>query len=216
VRESFSTHQLLERLCQKSELFDEQGLDMFESFSAPKSRICPHCRVHSLFRPRYCDDTVPLCLWQCVHCNGYVLEIDGETVYPIESGIVPSQYMPESAVAIFCEAQSIINLSPRATCALLRSCLECIAQEAGGQGTSLAKKIESLCLSPGLRRLADLCRIYGNDAVHGGQIDFTVSNKEAFAIATALSSFINHLADEIFGTEAIARELEEKITAAHS
>lgn len=156
------------------------------------------------------------CLWRCAGCGGFVIDIRGKTCYPTGTNIQPNKYMPEEAQNLFREAQSIFNLSPRATCALLRSCLEKMVDARNAQGKTLAQKLGSLNLSPQLLAFANLCRLYGNDAVHGGTIDFSVDNKEALAIAEALSTFINKFSDEIFGTEAIARELEEKIAASHS
>ncbi len=87
---------------------------------------------------------------------------------------------------------------------------------AGANGDSLVQKLESLNISPALKQLATLCRLFGNCAVHKGQIDFSVDNKEALAIAEALSDFVNRLADEIFGTQATIQKLEEKLKVAHS
>ena len=150
----------------------------------------------------------------CTHCKKITLWENGEMVYPTGTAIQPSEYMPKEIAPIFEEAQSITNLSPRATCALLRVCLEKLATKAGGTGDNLYKKIESLRLSPRMKRLADVCRITGNEAVHGNYFDSNISNVEAIADAWSLSQFINRLSEEFFGLDAITSEMIEKMNEA--
>lgn len=150
----------------------------------------------------------------CTHCKKITLWENGEMVYPTGTAIQPSEYMPKEIAPIFEEAQSITNLSPRATCALLRVCLEKLATKAGGTGDNLYKKIESLGLSPRMKRLADACRLTGNEAVHGNYFDNNISNAEAIADAWALSEFINRLSEEFFGLDAITSEMIEKMNEA--
>ena len=92
--------------------------------------------------------------------------------------------------------------------------MEKLVIEAGGQGKDLFTKIESLGLSPRMKRLADACRLTGNEAVHGNYYDLDISKEEAIADAWALSRFINRLSDEFFGLEADASEMIEKMNEA--
>ena len=135
-------------------------------------------------------------------------------VYPYGTSIQPSKYMPKAIVSIFQEAQSITNLSPRASCALLRACLERLVVKAGGTGDNLFKKIESLGLSPRMKKLADACRLTGNEAVHGTYYDLDISKEEAIANAWVLSRFINRLSEEFFGLDADASEMIERMNKA--
>lgn len=150
----------------------------------------------------------------CTHCGKITLWENCKMVYPYGTSIQPSEYMPEAIATIFQEAQSITNLSPRATCALLRVCLEKLATKAGGTGDNLYKKIQSLGLSPRMKRLAEACRLTGNEAVHGNYFDNNISNAEAIADAWALSEFINRLSEEFFGLDAITSEMIEKMNEA--
>ena len=135
-------------------------------------------------------------------------------VYPYGTSIQPSEYMPKTIVNIFQEAQSITNLSPRAACVLLRACLEKLVVKVGGNGDNLLKKIESLGLNPRMKKLADACRLTGNEAVHGNYYDIHISKEEAVADAWALSRFINRLTEEFFGLDADANEMIEKMNEA--
>lgn len=150
----------------------------------------------------------------CTHCKKITLWENGEMVYPTGTAIQPSEYIPEAIANVFQEAQSITNLSPRAACALLRVCLEKLAVSAGGQGKDLVTKVESLGLSPRMKKLADACRITGNEAVHGDYFDLDIPKEEAIADARSLSRFINRLSEEFFGLEADAAEMIEKMNEA--
>lgn len=150
----------------------------------------------------------------CTHCGKIALWEKCKMVYPYGTSIQPSEYMPEEIASIFREAQNITNLSPRAACALLRACLEKLAIEAGATGRDLFEKIQSLNLSPRMKKLADACRLTGNEAVHGNYFDLNVPNEEAIADAWALSRFINRLSEEFFGLDAEADEMIAKMNEA--
>lgn len=150
----------------------------------------------------------------CTHCGKITLWENRQMVFPYGTSIQPSEYMPETIANIFREAQSITNLSPRAACALLRACLEKLVIKAGGTGDKLFQKIESLGLSPRMRKLADACRLTGNEAVHGDYYDLDIPKEEAIADAWALSRFINRLSEEFFGLDADASEMIEKMSEA--
>ena len=150
----------------------------------------------------------------CSHCGKVTLWENFKMVYPYGTSIQPSEYMPKAIANIFQEAQSITNLSPRAACALLRSCLEKLVDQAGGVGDRLAHKIENLRLSPRMKKLADACRLTGNEAVHGNYFDLDIPKEEAIADAWALSRFINRLSDDFFGLDADASEIIEKMNKA--
>ena len=150
----------------------------------------------------------------CSHCGKVTLWENSKMVYPYGTSIQPSEYMPKTIVPIFQEAQSITNLSPRAACALLRACLEKLVIKAGGTGDKLFHKIESLKLSSRMKKLADACRLTGNEAVHGTYYDLDVSKDEAIADAWALSRFINRLSEEFFGLDADASEMIERMNEA--
>lgn len=154
-----------------------------------------------------------VCLWRCPNCKNLTLEVAGEIVFPTGSGIPAVDCMPQEAKEVFEEAQSIINLSPRAACAMLRICVERMVNAAEAQGGNLSQKIESLNLPPKLTKLAHACRLVGNDAVHNNVIDFSVGSDEAQAVSGALSRFANRLAEELFGMAAEADEWTAKIEA---
>ena len=157
-----------------------------------------------------------ICLWRCPGCGRLCLEVDREIAYPLGSSVEPNQHMPTDAQDIFREAQGIINASPRAACAMLRVCVERMVNARKPQGKNLAEKTESLNLPDNMRKLANVCRLVGNDAVHSNAINFSVGSDEALAVSEALTRFANRLADELFGMQEEADALEERIKSARA
>lgn len=147
----------------------------------------------------------------CAHCGKVTLWEKRQMIYPYGTSIQPSEYMPETIANIFREAQSITNLSPRAACALLRVCLEKLATQAGGYGGTLSQKVKSLGLSPRMKKLADACRLPGNEAMHGDYFDLGIPEDELKDNAYAISGFINRLTEEFFGLEVETNEIIEKM-----
>jgi hypothetical protein len=149
----------------------------------------------------------------CRGCKRIALFEKDKLVFPTGSGIPAAECMPQEAKEVFEEAQSIINLSPRAACAMLRICVERMVNASGAKGGNLDEKINSLGLPATMARLAHACRLVGNDAVHNSVIDFSVGSDEALAVSGALSRFANRLAEELFGMAAEADEWTAKIEA---
>ena len=152
----------------------------------------------------------------CRGCGRVVLFEHNKLVFPIGGGIPATSCMPSDAKEVFEEAQQIINLSPRAACAMLRICVERMVNATEANGRTLADKINSLNLPPKMAKLAHACRLIGNDAVHDNVIDFSIDSEEAQAVSGALSRFANRIAEELFGIVEEADEWTAKIEAARA
>ena len=160
---------------------------------------CPHCGTLSnmdwatakhqfeLVASQYSKNVVSVAF--CRACKKPSIWLDEKMVYPDVLGIDPHPDMPNKAKEIFCEAQSVIGRSPRASCALLRLCLEILVSELDGKGKTLYEKVESLNLPPELEDVFRACRIVGNQAAHPGVINF--DSQEGKDLANTLSGFIN-------------------------
>ena len=135
----------------------------------------------------------------CLSCGKFSYWDNGKIAFPIRTGILPSPDMPDNAAEVFREAQAIISLSPRAACALLRVCLEMIADwygenqnvEGFDKSEMLYKKIHKIGISPAFQQIAKACRIAGNEHAHSGEID--LSGEDSYEIAEAMSRMINSL-----------------------
>lgn len=165
------------------------------------------------YNPGYADRNVTLedvakvydpdfiCITHCLDCGKPVLWREGGIVWPVRKGMSPVEEMPGEAKEFFNEAQSILYLSPRAACVLLRLSLDKICDEQGVEQGNLFNRIEKLNLSPRLNKLFHVCRKIGNEGAHGSIFDFSIANPEALELARASSAFINLLSAEIFTVE---------------
>lgn len=149
-------------------------------------------------------------------CQKLSFWVDGKLVWPAGGGLHPSQYMPEDAKKIFKEAQSVVNLSPRSACALLRVCLERVVDNIGKQGDcanyksddKLYNKIKSLNLNNNFQLLCDVCRRAGNENAHSGSLN--LDDGETQELAQAMATMINALVDSLIAPMVIAKNLAPK------
>ena len=148
----------------------------------------------------------------CTACYRPNIWTDEKMVYPSTSGVEPHPDMPDKAKALFNEAQAVVGNSPRASCALLRLCLEVIVDHLNGKGKNLYERIDSLNLPPDLREVFTACRIVGNQAAHPGEINFESS--EGKELAATLSGFTNLIVAFLISPIIQAREILKK--AKHS
>lgn len=145
---------------------------------------CPHCNVisqqtwwsidwNSNSYQNNKDNAIRV--GRCVHCGNNSLWIEEQMFYP-DNGNAPTAYedMPSAVKAIYLEASSIYQKSPRGAAALLRLGIQMLCKELGESGTNINKDIGNLVakgLSPIVQKSLDIVRVTGNDAVHPGQID---------------------------------------------
>ncbi len=152
---------------------------------------------------------------QCKACERLIFWEHEEIAYPIPKGIEAAEDMPEKAKEFFDEAQSIIALSPRAACALLRICLELMVNFAGEGKTGFSKKrpliekINMLGASTDILDLLHACRIVGNKFSHPGEIN--LGNEDTPEIAHNLSQLINALVGIWISPAILARKLKDKV-----
>ncbi|WP_293705550.1 DUF4145 domain-containing protein [uncultured Parasutterella sp.] len=135
----------------------------------------------------------------CSACGGMSLFIGNKIVWPVSSGIKPCEGIPEATKRFFEEAQSVLRLSPRSCCALLRVSLETFANWAiprmgvkdFDSESSLNNKIDALQVSPLLKERLHNCRAVGNDSAHPGFLD--LEGKDTLETALQMTEAINDL-----------------------
>lgn len=115
-------------------------------------------------------------------------------VYPrYSTAPPPSPDMPEPSARFYNEARDVLDASPRAAAALLRSCVEQLLVDLGFENGTLNDKIGALVkdgLPERYQRIFDAVRITGN-GIHPGQIES--DNRE---MALALFQLVNRIVDE--------------------
>lgn len=101
--------------------------------------------------------------------------------------------MPDDARGDFEEARSIVSISPRGACALLRLATQKLADDLVEGGGDLNRKIGVLVergLSQEVAQALDALRVVGNNAVHPGEMDLTDDTVTANALFDCLNLIV--------------------------
>lgn len=153
----------------------------------------------------------------CKHCSNQSIWIDALMVFPVAL-TAPSAHpaMPATIDSVFQEARAVTAASPRAAAALLRLCIEELADELGAPGDDLTKKVSWLVaakgLDPGIAQVLHAVRVVGNNAVHPGQI--ALSGEDSGEIALALFKAVNEIVEELIARPAERQKLWELLPEA--
>lgn len=139
-----------------------------------------------------------LAISYCSFCDEYSLWINKELIYPISSNApYPNEDMPEDIKEDYLEARSIVKLSPRGSCALLRLCLEKLMDYLEVKGNTLSNKINNFVkensVGKDLEHAFATVRVMGNESVHNNQV---LDLKDDSETAMVLFSILNIIIDE--------------------
>jgi len=102
--------------------------------------------------------------------------------------------------ALFEEARSILDLSPRGSAALLRLAIDKLTLELGAEGDDLNKRIGDLVrkgLDRRIQMALDAVRVIGNEAVHPGAMDLSDERETA----EILLGLVNLIAEKMLSEE---------------
>lgn len=199
------------------------------------SYVCPHCNTKTVSVFHYVlketeaarllsasygasisnqfYSTSELTITTCLDCGQPVLWVNSKMVWPIPKGLPAANEMPKRAKKFFEEAQSVLYLSPRSACALLRICLEELVNTVAMKRNptnfnpkkSLISRIESLGVSDDILSILTACRMAGNANVHPGVLD--LSEKDTTEMAKNMSQLLNTLVEIWIKPEIQAKEL---------
>lgn len=178
---------------------------------------CPHCNVYakqvwlSLVSNGYIIKTHRLC--QCSHCNKTsIWNVDKKImVDPVmTTNIPPHVDMPAEIKALYLEALSVIDLSPKASSALLRLALQNLMPLLGANTGKLDKDIAKLVaegLPVEIQQALDYCRVIGNNAVHPNELNLDDTPE----MAHAMFDMINFIVEEKIAKPKRVKELFSKL-----
>lgn len=184
--------------------------DRTPAFQKP-SFTCPHCDAfseqiwHPLQFQLAASSWAGSYLWQarCTVCNKISYWMTGPSpahtmIWPTSFGGPPaSDDMPEDVEAIYSEARSIMNLSPRASSALMRLALEALLADLYPEAGNLNATIGAAAkagLSEHLIKAMDVLRFNGNEAIH--EINREDTPETAASLARILNMVIERLITE--------------------
>jgi hypothetical protein len=196
---------------------------MIGKYVAPEYNLkafnCPHCQVyahqswHKLDAEKLPEWSPPIAdLWLsiCVSCIKWAVWVECEMVYPVVS-IAPfaSEDMPDDVKSDFNEARSIVNLSPRASAALLRLSLQKLMKHLDEKSKDLNNDIANLVkkgLPEKIQKALDSVRVIGNNAVHPGKIDL----KDDIRTVSRLFELLNFIVEFEITTSKKIEEIYRK------
>jgi hypothetical protein len=156
-------------------------------------------RMENVFSSR-CYNCEKLCIW------GY-----DQIIFPlVGSAPDPNADLSEDVRRDYDEASSILDLSPRGACALIRLALQKTCKELGYSGKSIDADIKAMVkkgLDVRIQQSLDIIRVTGNNAVHPGEIDL----KDDRATAESLFLLLNIIADKLISEPKSVNELFESL-----
>ncbi len=136
----------------------------------------------------------PLKVTVCAHCSALAYWFGSQMIDPAgKTGPPPNPDMPDGSREDYEEASSILHLSPRGACALLRLAVQKLCVELGEQGENLNTDIGRLVkkgLSPEIQQALDTLRVVGNNAVHPGEMDLKDDRETALALFDTLNFIV--------------------------
>jgi hypothetical protein len=168
------------------------------SFHCPKCNVLAHQQwsliAQSLFGGYQTIDEAWVAY--CSHCHGFSYWIADRLVHPrIQGGPLPHPDMPEDVRQDYEEARSIVSISPRGACGLLRLGLQKLMPHLGHKGKDINTDIGNLVkqgLPVEVQQALDALRVVGNNALHPGQMDL----RDDRATAEALFGWLNFIVEQ--------------------
>jgi len=134
---------------------------------------------------------------QCSHCSQWAIWQKESLLFPASSTApMPHVDLPEDCKQDYMEARTVLQNSPRSSCALLRLCIQKLMKEVGESGENINSDIKNLVkngLHSKVQMALDVCRVVGNNAVHPGEIDF----KDNANIALNIFDLVNFITEEL-------------------
>lgn len=141
-------------------------------------------------------------LCKCQSCGYISFWYDGKLAWPLNVNIEsPLQEMPEDIKDLYNEARSIVQLSPKGACAILRLALQKLCNRLAGQDETkridgAIKKLVEEGLPVSLQRAMDTVRIVGDEAVHPGEINIDDNSELAIAMFKLMNIIIEKIVIE--------------------
>lgn len=151
-------------------------------------------------------------LSRCMECHEITIWLDQKMVWPDQQiDHRAHEMMPPTAREEFDEAAKVFRDSPRAGCALLRTCLEKICADRGHiKGTLFARagSLVSEMSSLHGRQAVDIVRVFGNESIHPGKMEANDIAENAERMFDA----INLIVEEVYDRPARFSQLFEKLS----
>lgn len=151
---------------------------------------------------------------ECYNCHKIAVWVNERLVFPEhKTAPQPNADLPDHIIRDYEEARSIVDLSPRATAALLRLSIQKLCAHLGESGKDINSDIKNLVakgLNPIVQQSLDIVRVIGNESVHPGTIDLNDDRETAIR----LFDLVNAIADQMISHPKKVREMYGKLPEA--
>jgi hypothetical protein len=170
---------------------------------------CPHCSaiahqswIEVYVYNEYSNNFGTIeCIWisECgnPNCDKRCIWVNEKLVYPgLSTAPFPGEDMPLDVKEDFLEAREVIEISPRSAAALLRLALQKLMKHLGQEGKDINKEIGELVkngLPVKIKLALDSLRVYGNEAVHPGEIDLKDDRETALKLFKLLNIIVHDM-----------------------
>lgn len=138
-------------------------------------------------------------LCKCEQCGYISFWYKEKLIWPLNTGVeTPLEEMPEDIRELYKEASSIVELSPKESCAILRLALQKLCNRLAGQDEKkkidgAIKKLVEKGLPSTLQKAMDTVRIVGDEAVHPGEINVDDNKELAIAMFRLMNIIIEKM-----------------------
>lgn len=140
------------------------------------------------------------------NCHERSIWFKDKLMYPcLSTAPLPYDDMPSDVKEDFLEARNVVEISPRSAAALLRLALQKLMKHLGQEGKDINKDIRELVkkgLPVKIQEALDSLRVYGNEAVHPGEIDLKDDKETALKLFKLLNIIVHDMITQ-------PREIEE-------
>jgi len=157
---------------------------------------CPHCNSYSdqywqqltaTHDPLLGHGVPGFNIGRCRKCSAVSIWKNHLMIYPeILTMPEPPKDLPADLVPEYEEARNVLSKSPRASCALLRLCIEkmCDLLEPGTSSlnSKIGKLVEKNKIDVEVQRALDSVRVIGDNAIHPLHMDLKDDAKTAFTL----------------------------------
>lgn len=149
----------------------------------------------------------------CYNCDKVAVWLGDQMVWPAGTEAPePNCDLPEDIRIDYVEAGHIVNSSPRGAAALLRLCVQKLCKYLGEPGKNINTDIASLVkkgLDQRVQKMLDTLRVFGNSAVHPGELDI----RDDRLTADKLFVLVNMIADIMISQPRAISEMYSKLGA---
>lgn len=152
---------------------------------------------HDRVRVHPISNVTNLNISECFSCKKIAVWVGGKVAFPdVEKKFEPVPDMPDRISALFREAATIVDKSPRGAAALLRLAIQYLCIALDEKGKNIDEDIASLVtkgLDPMVQKALDVVRVVGNEAVHPGEIDLDDNREVAEKLFDLLNIIVTHV-----------------------